>query len=174
MLLRSYTKEIFRPECNPGFESVHCIAHLDQDISGVLPYLNAVLGGFEYVNHPPAVMFRSQGKLITVHSRKIAINALKDEAEADKILTWLKREINDTWQNRNNIQPNYEGSLKPKLIEILKLLPKSNCRECGEPTCMVFAARIAEGVKIPENCPPLGIDNKQRLEEYMSKFKLDV
>ena len=74
MLLKSYSKEIFRPECNPGFESVHCIAHLDQDISEVLPYLNAVLGGFEYLKEPPAVIFRSQGKLITVHGSKIAIN----------------------------------------------------------------------------------------------------
>ncbi len=86
MLLINYSKEIFRPECNPGFESLHCIAHLDQDISEVLPYLNAVLGGFDYLKDPPAVIFRSQGKLITVHGNKIAINALRDEAEADKIL----------------------------------------------------------------------------------------
>jgi len=93
MLLKTYCKEIFRPECNPGFESVHCIAHLEQDISGVLPYLNTVLGGYEYLKDPPAVIFRSQGKLITVHGNKIAINALRDEAEADKILEWLKREV---------------------------------------------------------------------------------
>ena len=28
MLLGSYTKEIFRAECNPGFEALHCFAHL--------------------------------------------------------------------------------------------------------------------------------------------------
>ena len=113
MLLKSYTKEIFRPECNPGFESVHCIAHLDQDISGVLPYLNAVLGGFDYLKDPPAVIFRSQGKLITVHGDKIAINALRDEAEAAKILEWLKREINEAWENRADIEPSYEVRPNP-------------------------------------------------------------
>ena len=174
MLLKNYSKEIFRPECNPAFESVHCIAHLDQNIEPVLPYLNAVLGGFEYLKNPPAVIFRSQGKLITVHGAKIAINALRDEAEADKILQWLKREINETWENRYNIQPSYEGAPKPKLIEILKLLPMTNCRDCGMPTCMVFAARMAEGVKGVEGCPGLGIDNQQRLEEYMRKFEFDV
>ena len=114
MLLKSYSKEIFRPECNPNFESVHCIAHLEQDISAVLPYLNAVLGGFDYLKDPPAVIFRSQGKLITVHGCKIAINALKDEDEADKILAWLQREINDAWENRNGIEPSYEGAPKPE------------------------------------------------------------
>jgi len=173
MLLKSYSKEIFRPECNPAFESVHCIAHLDQDISEVLPYLNAVLGGFDYLNDPPAVIFRSQGKLITVHGDKIAINALRDEAEADKILEWLKREINAAWANRESLVPSYDGAPKPKLIEILKLLPMTNCKGCGEPTCMVFAARMAEGVKGPEDCPPMGAENKQRLEDYMSRFKFE-
>ncbi len=174
MLLKSYSKEIFRPKCNPGFESLHCIAHLDQDISEVLPYLNSILGGFEYLRDPPTVIFRTQGKFITVHGRKIAINALRDEAEADKILKWLKREINEAWGNRDSIKPSYEGAPKPKLIEILKMLPKTNCKECGEPTGMVFAVRIAEGVKGLEDCPSLGAENKQRLEEYMRQFKFDV
>ena len=173
MLLKNYFKEIFRPECNPGFESVHCIAHLDQDISEVLPYLNAVLGGFDYLKNPPAVIFRSQGKLITVHGNKIAINALRDEAEADKILKWLKREINEAWDNREDIEPSYEGAPKPKVIEILKLLPMTNCSECGQPTCMVFAARMAEGVKGPEDCPPMGDIKRGILKDYMQQFKFD-
>jgi len=173
MLLKSYTKKIFRPECNPGFESVHCIAHLDQDVEEVLPYLNAVLGGFEFLKKPTAVIFRSQGKLITVHGKKIAINALRDEAEADKILEWLKREINAAWENRNSIEPSYEGTPKPQLIEILKLLPKINCKKCGEPTCMVFASRVVEGAKGAEDCPPMGGLDKQRLAKYMSQFNLN-
>ncbi|MBW2711975.1 MAG: Fe-S cluster protein, partial [Deltaproteobacteria bacterium] len=28
-----------------------------------------------------------------------------------------------------------------------KLLPKTNCKECGQSTCMVFATQIAEGAK---------------------------
>ena len=174
MLLKNYDRQIFRPECNPEFESLHCFAHLDQDISKALPYLNAALGGFEYVNDPAAVTFRSQGKLITVYGRKIAINALRDEAEADKILAWLKREINETWENRERIEPSYEGAPRPKLIDILKLLPKTNCKQCGEPTCMVFAAHMVEAVKGPEDCPPLGVENKRQLENYIGLFKFDV
>ena len=174
MLLKNYSKEIFRPECNPGFESVHCIAHLDQNIDPVLPYLNAVLGGFEYLKNPPAVIFRSQGKLITVHGTKIAINALRDEAEADKILKWLKREINEVWENRDNIQPSCEGAPKPKVIEILKLLPRTNCKKCGVSTCMVFAARMAEGAKGVEDCPGLDQENRAKLESYMEQFNFDA
>lgn len=86
MLLISYEKEILHPKCNPGFESVHCIAHLDQDIGEGLPYVNAELGDIEYFSGSPAVIFRVQGKIITVHPREIAGNVLKDETEANKIL----------------------------------------------------------------------------------------
>ena len=100
MLLKGYINEIFRPECNPSFQFLHCIAYLDQDISEALPYLNTVLGGFEYLKDPPAVTSMVHGKIITVQPKEIAINALKDEEEADKILEWLKREIKGVWKNR--------------------------------------------------------------------------
>jgi ArsR family metal-binding transcriptional regulator len=80
---------------------------------------------------------------------------LKEEAEADKILQWLKEEINRTWEKRNEITPKYERMKKPQVFEILKLLPKTNRGECGLPTCTVFAAQVAEGGRSPENCPPL-------------------
>lgn len=173
MLLESYRKEIFRAKCNPSFESVHCIAHLDQDISESLPYLNSVLGGFEYFKNPLAITFRMHGKLITVHSKEIAINALKDEEEAEKILQWLKSEINDAWDKRDEIEPKFEGVGKPKVFEILKLLPKTNCRKCNEPTCMVFATRITEGAKGIEMCESISDGNKQELINYMCQYRLD-
>jgi ArsR family metal-binding transcriptional regulator len=172
MLLTSYRKKIFRPECNPSFQSLHCIAHLDQDITEAIPYLNATLGGSEYLKDPPAVTFRIQDKLITVHPREIAVNALRDEEEADKILEWMKREINDAWENREKITPSYQGEPKPKILEILKLLPKTNCRECGQPTCMVFATLAAQGVKDAEDCPALTEDKQRLLQTYLDRFEL--
>ncbi len=172
MLLESYRLEIFNSACNPDAMDVHCFAHLDQDVGPALPYLNTVLGGFEYLQAPPAVTFKAHGKLITVHCRKIAINALKDEEQARKIVEWLKREINEAWEKRDEIVPSTKGAPRPQLIEILKLLPKTNCRQCGEPTCMVFATRVAEGAKGLDACPPLEAGPKQKLEAYMSKFHL--
>ena len=174
MLLRSYRVEIFNNQCMPGAMSVNCFAHLDQDVSAVLPYLNSVLGGYEYVLDPPAVSFKAYGKLITVHARKIAVNALKDETEARKIIDWLKREINEAWENRDRIAPRTTGSPRPQIIDILKLLPRTNCRQCGVPTCMVFAARLAEGVNGADDCPPLNVENKERLKKYLTGFTLEV
>jgi ArsR family metal-binding transcriptional regulator len=173
MLLTSYRKEVIRPECRPEAESVHCIAHLDQDIGEVIPYLNAILGGFQFIKDPPMVSFKLHGKLIAIHARKICVNALRDEAEGDKIVEWLKQEINDTWERRAEIKPSFESAPKPKVIEILRLLPKTNCRECGQPTCMVFATQVAEGGKGPEDCPPLSGENKTKLETYLAQYQLE-
>ena len=172
MLLQSYRLEIFNNECMPGAMTVQCFAHLDQDVSAALPFLNAELGGFEYIKEPPSVTFKLHGKLLTVYGRKIAVNALKNESEARKVVEWLKREINGIWENRDTVTPRYEGMPRPQVIQILKCLPKTNCRECGEPTCMVFATRVAEGAKGVDACPPLVGEQRRQLETYMHHFQL--
>jgi len=173
MLLNGYVKQVFRPKCNPSFESVHCIASLNEDIAEVLPYLNAMLGGIEYYLDPPEVMFHHYGKIIKVGAREIAINALKDENEADRMLMWLKDQINEAWEQHHSITPKYEGKKKPKLIEILKLLPRTNCKKCGRVTCMVFAAQMAEGGLGPEQCPDLSDDNREKLTVYLAGYDFD-
>jgi hypothetical protein len=40
-------------------------------------------------------------------------------------------------------------------IEILKILNKSNCKECNEPTCLAFAAAVFKGNKQLAECPHL-------------------
>lgn len=158
---------------NPEFESLHCIAHLDQDISAVLPYLNTVLGGFEYIKDPPALILKSRGRLIALHAHKIAINALQDEDEAAKILNWLITEINTAWEKRHKIRPSFKGLPRPNIPEILKWLPKTNCRQCNQATCLVFAIRLAEGVKSPADCPELPVAGKLELENYLGGFQFE-
>lgn len=170
MLLTGYRKEITRPECNPDFQSLHCIAHLDDDIGAVLPYVNAELGGHQCTKDPPSVTFKIHGRLITLHPRKIAINALESPEQADKILEWLRSQINEIWARRDAIEPSYKPARTPTLLEVLKLLPRTNCKECGQPTCLVFATQLVEGGKGPEDCPTLSQDKRQGLREYLSRF----
>ncbi len=170
MLLKNYRIEMFRPGCNASFQSLNCYAHLEEDISDVIPYLNAVLGGTGFTQTPPSVMFKIHGRLITVYSDKISINALKDASEAEKFVEWMKNEINDAWEKRHQIIPKYGVAKKPEILDVLKLLPKSNCRECGQPTCLVFSTLVVQGAKGAEDCPPLVGENKRLLTNYLSTF----
>jgi acetyl-CoA decarbonylase/synthase, CODH/ACS complex subunit gamma len=40
-------------------------------------------------------------------------------------------------------------------LQIFKLLPKTNCKDCGYPTCMAFALQLAAGKTQPDACPHL-------------------
>jgi acetyl-CoA decarbonylase/synthase complex subunit gamma len=43
-------------------------------------------------------------------------------------------------------------------LQIFKLLPKTNCKECGYPTCMAFALQLAAGKTSLDACPHLSAD----------------
>ncbi len=50
-------------------------------------------------------------------------------------------------------------------IEIFKLLPKTNCGECGVPTCLAFAMKLASGKAELSACPHVTEEAKANLEE---------
>ncbi|MFH1091964.1 MAG: acetyl-CoA decarbonylase/synthase complex subunit gamma [Pseudomonadota bacterium] len=48
-------------------------------------------------------------------------------------------------------------------IQIFKLLPKTNCGECGTPTCLAFAMNLASGKAELEACPYVSDEAKEQL-----------
>lgn len=61
-------------------------------------------------------------------------------------------------------------------MEIYQLLPKTNCKECGESTCMAFGVALLSGTKRFTECPPLMNeekynDSKQKLEEILKPIE---
>jgi len=50
-------------------------------------------------------------------------------------------------------------------IEIFKLLPKTNCKECGEPTCLAFAMKLAASKAELSACPHVSEEAKAKLTE---------
>lgn len=48
-------------------------------------------------------------------------------------------------------------------LQIFKLLPKTNCKECGFPTCMAFAMQLAAGKSELDECPYVSDEAKAEL-----------
>jgi ArsR family metal-binding transcriptional regulator len=155
---------------NPSALHLRCFAVLDADVTAVLPYLNTVLKAYDYSAEPPTLTLKLPGKLVTIHPREIAINIVKDEEEAEEILEWLQREINETWVRRGEIEPSFTVAPRPRVLDLLRLLPRSNCRKCGAPTCMVFAVWLSKGEKAPKHCPALSQPDGEKLQEYLSRM----
>jgi acetyl-CoA decarbonylase/synthase complex subunit gamma len=50
-------------------------------------------------------------------------------------------------------------------IQIFKLLPKTNCGDCGVPTCLAFAMNLAAGKAELDSCPHVSEEAKEQLSE---------
>lgn len=50
-------------------------------------------------------------------------------------------------------------------IQIFKLLPKTNCKECGVPTCFAFAMNLASGKAELDSCPHVSDEAREKLAE---------
>ncbi len=176
MLLKEFLKiETFFPPCHPGeIETVTAVAELGDDISPVFPYLNAVLKGTIYDQTHQTLNFKMGGRGITLHPKRVIVTRLENREEAERVLERLKDLINRTYERRGEIEPSYKSRAKLTVITIYKLLPKTNCRECGEPTCMAFATKlISESVKI-EQCRPLFREEHREHREQLLQLLDDA
>jgi acetyl-CoA decarbonylase/synthase complex subunit gamma len=50
-------------------------------------------------------------------------------------------------------------------VEIFKLLPKTNCKKCGFPTCLAFAMKLAQRQVSLDACPDVSEEARQKLGE---------
>ncbi len=59
-------------------------------------------------------------------------------------------------------------------IEIYKLLPQTNCGDCGVPTCLAFAMKLAAGQAELAKCPHVSEESKAKLESASAPPVLPV
>jgi len=165
MLLNEYRLRIVLPECNFSAEKVNAIVTLSEDISELLPYLHSVLKGLHYIDKNKILTVKRGNQLITFRPKEIAITKLEDENEARQVMEELKQVVNDTYQNRDKIEPDYSMTKELKSSDILKLLPGTSCKECGERTCFAFSFKLTRHEVEISKCTPLF------LKEYGEKRK---
>jgi len=125
------------------------------DLSGVLPYLNAVLPGAIYNHAALALTLTKEHRIICLHPRLITCAKADDLDDARSVLGWLTELINETWARRGEITPSYERRERLTALAIYKLLPRTNCGRCGVPTCLAFAVKLAAEETSVMRCPPL-------------------
>jgi ArsR family metal-binding transcriptional regulator len=155
MLIEDYDLEVFTPPCDPGTETWSAVARLKVDISEVLPHLNSTLRGAVYHHAAKALTWKKGGRSFAFHPYEIAASNLEDRAEAEKVIAGLIKTVNRAWKKRAEIEPNFEMRQRPTPMALFKLLPGTNCKACGQPTCFTFALKLAAGQQKLDDCPPL-------------------
>ncbi len=166
MLLHSHQITRILP-CLADPEKIRVIADISGEIHEVFPYLNATLKGCIY-NHPANTLtIKKDGKMFTLHAHHITLAKIEDEKEAEEILIWLRDLINETYENRDRIEPNFSKGAELKALDIYKLLPGTSCRKCGELTCLAFAVKlVGQEIEIMR-CTPLFLEEYQEKREVL-------
>jgi ArsR family metal-binding transcriptional regulator len=155
MLIEKYDLQVLTPPCEPGAERFTAKARLVADIREVLPYLNGTLRGAVYFPDAPALTWKKAGHNVAFHPYEIAVSNAVDRDSAQKELDGLIVLVNRTWERRAEITPSYEMRRRPTLMDVYKLLPQTNCKQCGRPTCYTFALKLVASQKRLEDCPLL-------------------
>ena len=155
MLIEGYSLDVFTPPREGGSDKFTAIAHFETDISEVLPYLNATLPGANYQRATNTLTWKKSAQHLTLYARQVAIGNVEDSDLAVAEIDALIALINRTWERRAEITPDFEPHQRPPLMLIFKLLPRTNCRQCGEPTCYAFAIKLVASQRTHADCPPL-------------------
>jgi ArsR family metal-binding transcriptional regulator len=155
MLIEKYDLEVTTPPCEPGAERFSAVARLVTDIREALPYLNAALRGAVYNAAAPALTWKKAGHNVAFHPYQIAVSNVADRDAAITEIEGLIKLVNRTWERRAEIEPSEEVRRRPGPLDIYKLLPQTNCKACGQPTCYTFALKLAMGQVDLTGCPPI-------------------
>ncbi len=126
---------------------------LNNRISPLFPYLNAVAERAELYQTPQFIRFRYKNSLCVLYSQAGLVTPVDDRTQARSFLDRLMAFLNDICTRRHEITPNHRLHRRVSVLDILKLLPNNNCGQCGHTSCMAFAASLSLQKSIPEKCP---------------------
>jgi len=141
--------------CVADRDRLRLTAHFSGDAADALPYLNAQLPQGSYVAKLPVLTFMDGHRMVSLFSDRVAVAKADDIVDAWASLERVRCLLNDAWSRRDEITPSFELRRRPPALEIYKRLPGTNCKRCGEATCVAFAAAVWRGDAAPQLCLPV-------------------
>ena len=134
---------------------IRLVAHISGDLGPVMPYLNAKMAGGLYCPDGPTFTFMEGPRMISLYSHRITLAKADEIVDAWRVLERVRVLACEVWQRRETISPCYTTRHRPPALEVYRRLPGTNCRACGEKTCMAFALRLWKAEVSPVKCEPV-------------------
>ena len=129
-----------------------------QLLTEVIPYLATLPNVIVYNPVACTLTFRRPRGFLTLYADKVYITQVKDVEEGLELLNALTDAINATWAHRAELAAVTSVRKPPRWLDIWTLLPQTNCKQCGELTCMAFAAALLQQKRLLTECPLLVAD----------------
>jgi len=127
-------------------------------LSEVIPFLATLPGVIAYNPDTRTLTFRRPRGFMTLYPDKVYITQVKDSAEGLELLGGLKEAINAVWDKRDELAAVMLPKSAPRHLDLWALLPQTNCRQCGEASCLAFAVLLIQHERVLEECLPLQSD----------------
>ena len=126
---------------------------VERDLSPLFPYINSSVEGCQYLDNPERIQFVFEGVQSTLYSREIIAAALNDDGHARSYGEQLLGFLNSLHEKKAEVTPNYRKVTPLSPLDVYKILPKTNCGECGLPSCLAFAGALSTGQANISGCP---------------------
>ena len=127
---------------------------LDTDVRRLFPYINSTVNHAQYHDRPLCVRLTRNKVGCTLYPDEAMAAPLRGHDHAIDFIEDLVCFLNDLDDRRRNLKPDHKVFRKPvSIVEILKVLPRTNCTQCGHATCLSFAAALSQGESTPNDCP---------------------
>jgi len=139
---RGYRFRLVNIDCLPSSTRLNVIMELDESIEELLPYLASYLPGCTYLHEARVINTMDSGHIVAIYPEKITFTGVRDERQASWFCQKYFDMIHYVKLHKEQLKPVFERKNGPTILEIYSVLPKTNCRECGSPTCMAFAASV--------------------------------
>jgi ArsR family metal-binding transcriptional regulator len=130
----------------------------DRPLAEVIPYLATLPGIIAYNPEAHTLTFRRQPGFLTLYPDKVYITQVRNTEEGLELLAALKDAINATWERREELMAVTQARRAPRHLDVYTLLPQTNCKQCGEATCLAFAVLLIQQKHTLEECLPLQQD----------------
>lgn len=124
-------------------------------LEDILPYLATLLDVIAYNPEASTLTFRRQTGFLTLYADKVFITKVTNTDEGLQLLDALRDAINATWEHRNELVAVTAIRRAPRPLDVWLLLPQSNCKRCGEETCLAFACNLLLQNRELDECLPL-------------------
>ena len=125
----------------------------------VLPYLATLPGIIAWNPEALTLTFRRPHGFMTLYSDRIYITQVVDTADGLELFDALKEAVNAVWEKRAELTAATTKKRAPRHLDIWELLPRSNCGQCNEATCLAFAVAVIQQKRLLAECLPLQSDS---------------
>ncbi len=126
---------------------------LDNDISLLFPYIKADISGAVYSDSPEYVQFMFKKIKCTLYPDEVIAVPFDGENGARLFADSLIDYLNDLDTRKSSLKPDHRRFQSVSVLDLLRLLPGTNCGDCGFSACMAFAAHLSIGEASPSDCP---------------------